>query len=105
MSFQKRDLSIKCMLSRFSRVRPFATLWTINHQDPLSVGFSRQEYWSGWPFPPPGDLPNPGREPPSLKFLHWQASSLPLAPWSLLKDGEIARLLSSDTVRSKDMNE
>ena len=43
------------------------------------MGFSRQEYWSGLPFPPPGDLPNPGTEP-VLSLLHWQVSSLPLAP-------------------------
>ena len=55
-----------CMLSRFSRVRFFAALWTVVHQAPLSMGFSRQEYWGGWPFPPPGDLPNPGIEPASL---------------------------------------
>ena len=35
------------------------TLWAVACQDPLSIGFSRQEFWSGWPFPPPGDLPNP----------------------------------------------
>ena len=40
----------------------FATLWTVAHQAPLSVGFSRQEYWSGLPFPPPVDLPDPGIE-------------------------------------------
>ena len=40
-----------------------ATLWTVAHQAPLSWGFSRQEYWSGLPFPPPGDLPHPGIEP------------------------------------------
>ena len=39
------------------------TPWTVAHQAPLSVGFSRQEYWSGLPFPSPGDLPNPGIEP------------------------------------------
>ena len=39
--------------------------WTVARQVPLSVGFSRQEYWSGWPFPSPGDLPNPGIEPRS----------------------------------------
>ena len=39
------------------------TPWTVAHQAPLSMGFSRQEYWSGLPFPPPGDLPNPGIEP------------------------------------------
>ena len=43
-----------------------ATLWNTAHQAPLSTGFSRQEYWSGLPFPPPGDLPHPGIEPTSL---------------------------------------
>ena len=42
------------------------TPWTAAHQAPLSMGFSRQEHWSGLPFPPPGDLPNPGNEPESL---------------------------------------
>ena len=55
-----------CVLSRFSCVRLFATLWTVIHQAPLSMGFSRQEYWSGLPFTSPGDLPNPGVEPVSL---------------------------------------
>ena len=50
------------MLSRFSCVWVFATLWTIACQAPLSMGFSRQEYWSGLPFSPPGDLPDPGIE-------------------------------------------
>ena len=49
-----------------SRVRLFVTPWTnIAHQAPSSMGFSRQEYWSGLPFPSPGDLPNPGIEPRS----------------------------------------
>ena len=43
----------------------FVTSWTPAHQAPLSVEFSRQEYWSGLPFPPPGDRPNPGMEPKS----------------------------------------
>ena len=43
----------------------FATLWTIAHQAPLSMGFSRQEYWSGLPFPSSGRLPGPGIEPMS----------------------------------------
>ena len=47
-----------CMLSHFSRVRLFATPWTAVHQAPLSMGFSRREYWSGLPWPPPGDLPD-----------------------------------------------
>ena len=46
-----------------SHVRLFATLWTVAHQAPLSIGFSSQEYWSGLPFPPPGDYPDPGIQP------------------------------------------
>ena len=54
------------------------TQWTVAHQAPLSMGFSRQEYWSGLPCPPPGDLPDPGIEPgfPALK-----ADSLPTELW------------------------
>ena len=48
-----------------SRVRLFATLWTVAHQAPPSMGFSRQEYWSGLPFLSPGDLPDPGIKPRS----------------------------------------
>ena len=48
-----------------SHVRLFVTQWTVAHQAPLSMGFSRQEYWSGLPFPSTGDLPNPGIEPRS----------------------------------------
>ena len=51
-----------CMLSR---VWVFETLWTVARQVPLSIGFSRQEYWSGLQSPPPGDLPDPGIEPAS----------------------------------------
>ena len=51
-----------------------ATPWTVAHQAPLSMGFSRQEYWSGLPFPSPGDLPNLGIEPRSLAL---QEDSLP----------------------------
>ena len=50
-----------------SRVQLFATLWTVSHKAPLSMGFSRQEYCSGLPCPPPGDLLDPGIEPSSLK--------------------------------------
>ena len=57
-----------CVLSCFSRVRLFATLWTIACQAPLSMGFSRQKSWSELPFPPPGDLPDPGIEPTSPAF-------------------------------------
>ena len=53
------------MLSLFSHVRLFVTLWTVGHQAPLSMGFSRQVYQSGLPYPPPGDLPDPGIKPMS----------------------------------------
>ena len=56
-----------CMLNSFSHVWLFATLWTAALQAPLFMGFSRQECWIGLPCPPPGDLPNPGIKPESLK--------------------------------------
>ena len=55
-----------CLLSRFSPVQLFATLWTAARQAPLSMGFSRQEHWSGLPRPSPEDLTNPGIQPTSL---------------------------------------
>ena len=57
------------MLSRVSHVQLFATLWTVARQVPLSMGFSRQDYWRGLPCPPPGDHLNPGIEPTSLASL------------------------------------
>ena len=53
---------------------------TVARQAPLSMGFSRQDYWSGLPFPSSGDLPNPGTKPGLLCLLHWQPCSLPLVP-------------------------
>ena len=67
------------MLSLFSCVRLFATLWTVAHQAPLSMGFSTQEYWSGLPCPPPGDLLHPGTEPTSPVSPALQVDSLPLS--------------------------
>ena len=64
----------------FSRVPLFATRWTVTHQAPLPMGFSRKEYRNGLPCPPPGDLPEPGIKPASLCLRHRQAGSLPLAP-------------------------
>ena len=70
-----------CVLSTQSS--DFVTPWTVPSQAPLSMEFSRQEYWSGLPFPTPGDLPDPGIEPGDKTcicwhLLHWQANSLPL---------------------------
>ena len=60
---------MKVKVKSLSRVRLFVTPWTVAHQAPPSVGVSRQEYWSGLPFPSPGDLPDPGIKPgsPSLQ--------------------------------------
>ena len=58
-------------MKSFSRVRLFATPWMVAYQASPSMGFSRQEYWSGLPFPSPGDFPNPGIQPraPALQAL------------------------------------
>ena len=68
------------VLSHFRHVQLFATLWTVAHQAPLAMGFSRQEYWSGLPCPPSGDLPDPGIEPASLMSPTLAGGFLPLAP-------------------------
>ena len=67
--------TIACVLCCFSCVRLFATLWTIAQQALLSMGFSRQEYWSGLPCPPPGIFPTQGSNPHLLGLRHWQAGS------------------------------
>ena len=60
---QEKEVEVK--VKSLSRVRLFATPWTVAYEAPLSMEFSRQEYWSGSPFPSPGDLPKPGIEPGS----------------------------------------
>ena len=64
----EQPIQESCVLcaQSLSHVRLFATSGTVACQDPLSMGFSRQKYWKGLPFPPPGDLPDPGIEPASL---------------------------------------
>ena len=64
-----------------SLVSDSATPWTAAHQAPLSMGFSRQEHWSGLPCLPPGDLPHPGIEPKSLSSPALQADSVLLSHW------------------------
>ena len=79
---EKSHYEVKVKL--LSRVRLFGTPWTIAYQAPPSLGFSRQEYWSGLPFPPPGDLPDPGiksnkQDSPvtqKLKLLDWKLKEL-----------------------------
>ena len=72
-AMQEEEEEVKSL----SRVRLFAVLWSTVCQAPLSMDFSRQEYWSGLPCPPPGDLPDPGIRPMSLAL---QADSLPTVP-------------------------
>ena len=115
MSYESCSL-YPCMLSCFSHVWLFATLWTVARQAPLSMGFSRQEYWSALPCPPPGDLPNPGIEPRSLMcpalaggFFTTSATceALPCSlwhikyQWATLIDaaGEINNIKSADYVQ------
>ena len=69
----KKEKKVKSL----SRVQLFMTPWTVAYQAPPSMEFSRQEYWSGLPFPSPGDLPNPGIEPRSPAF---QADALTFEP-------------------------
>ena len=68
---------VKVKVKSLSQVRLFVTLWTVALQAPPSMGFSRQEYWSGLPSPSPGDLPDPGIEPRSPTL---QADALPSEP-------------------------
>ena len=63
-----------------SHVRPSVTPWTVTRQAPLPMGFLSQEYWSGLPFPPPEDIPNPESKPKSPVALALQADSLPAEP-------------------------
>ena len=69
------------MLSCFSHVRLLATMWTVACQAPLSMGFSRKEYWSGLSCPPPGDLPHSGTERASPTSPALQVDSLLLIHW------------------------
>ena len=65
-------MTLHCVCAVFSysvRSDSFLTPWTVAHQAPLSMGFRRQEYWSGMPFSSPEDLPNPGTEPKSFKLV------------------------------------
>ena len=70
-----------CVLSCFSHVRLLVNLWPVACHAVLSVGFSRQEYWSGFPCPSPGDLSDPGIQSSSPAAPELQADSLPLSHW------------------------
>ena len=76
--YRKCSYLLPLFVCTLSGVWLFATPWTIAHQAPLSVEFSRQEYWSGLTFPPPGESSQP-RDQTHIIFLYWQADSLPLS--------------------------
>ena len=75
-----------------SSVRLFATPWTVTYQAPQSMGFSRQEYWSGVPFPSPGDLPDPGIEPGSPRIVGRRFTICATREDSVIKKNEIMSL-------------
>ena len=91
--------------SCFNRVQLFVTPWTIAQQAPLSMEFSRQEYWSGLPFPLPGDLPDPGIEPMSLKSPalagRFFTTTTPLGSWSSLASTEKSLKRANWNLRKK----
>ena len=74
MYFQQGYACVCVYVYTFSCGWLFVTPWTVAHQAPLSMEFSRQEYWSGLQFPTQGDLPDPGIKPTSLASLHWFSS-------------------------------
>ena len=82
---QITDSVTTCEVKSLSRVRLFATPWTVAYETPLSMGFSRQECWSGLPFPSPGDLPDPGIKLGSPAL---QADALPSEPPGKLQTGK-----------------
>ena len=90
------------MLRLFSHVHLCANVWPVARQVPLSMGFSRQEYWSGLPRPPPGDIPNPGIEPRSPAL---QVDSLPSEPPGKLKNTRVGSLsLLQRTFPTQELN-
>ena len=89
-----------------SRVRLFAAPWAGACQAPLSMGFSRQEYWRGLPSPPPGDLPTQGSNLHLLCLLNWQVGSLPLGPpGKPIYDIQLSKMYKNSNKALKGINE
>ena len=91
-------VELACMLRCFSRIRLFMTLWTVSCQAPLSMGFSRQEYWMGLPCTLPRNIPDPGIE---FAFPALQADSLPLSHWGSLCYGTFSSISGLYTKQQK----
>ena len=96
--FDNLELDVYCGIV-LNCILLFATPWTVAHQGPLSMEFSRQDYWSGLPFPTPGHFLIQGSNPHLLSLLHWQVDSLPL---SHLGSSTMGLLLSSSFCSSYD---
>ena len=88
MDGTRTQFLLKVKVNLLSRVQLFVTLWTVAHQAALSMGFSRQKYWSGLPLPSPGDLPDPGVEPGSPAL---QADALSSEPPGKPRRGVISK--------------
>ena len=82
-------VKLRKKVKSLSRVQLFATPWNVAYQAPLSMGFSRQEYWNGLPFPTPGDLPNPGIELWSPAFQADTLTSEPPGKSCVIRDMQI----------------
>ena len=89
-----------CIQSDFWGVQLFVTPWTVACQTPLSIGFSRQEYWRGLPCAPSGDLPNPGIQPPSSVATAMQVASSLLSHRGSPRNTEMAQSIQEDVHRS-----
>ena len=95
------DTCLKCMLSCFSSVRLYATLWTVACQAPLSMGFSRQEYWNGLPFPSPGHLPDLEIEPMSLPSPALAGGFFTIEPPGCVREYPCSMGLYTDILKDK----
>ena len=93
LQYTERNITeaLKVKVKSLSCVQLFATPWTVAHQAPPSMGFSRQEYWSGLLFPSPGDLPDPGIETRSPAL---QADSLKAILKEKMKNSNTGKLLN-----------
>ena len=96
--FKKNLINTKSKCQLLSRIWLFATPWTVARQAPLSMGFSRQEYWSGLPFPPPGDFPDPGIKSRSPAL---QRDSLPSEHRSVVEMKIFNVLISDQNIRKR----
>ena len=97
LHWKTASIKVTCVCHVLSHVRLFVTPGTAARQAPLSMGFSKQEHWSGLPCPPAGSVPNWGSNP---CLLHWQADSLPDEPSGKPLSINVSYLLKFESVKS-----